>query len=130
VNICPVFGCLSIFCSHLVIEHVRFAVVIETGSNLEALYEAEGLRDSLGDIDFKIQNEHKQRQDLAGCLATPAPVSKLMAQQAKEQNPYFSSETETLDIEVAYIHYLRLLAVALEPKVAPDVESQIGHLVR
>lgn len=107
---------------------VRPSVLLRTASSLEEIYETENLATRLGSLKVQMAEDANGRQDMKGGLVLPAPLTELLAKAPT--NPHFECEIETVALETAYIHYMRLVGIALKEQFGPAVESHIGHLVR
>ena len=99
----------------------------EIGAKLNKLYESTGLREILGTFVPKMLEGTNNRQDCPGGLVVPAFFRD--ADKKEEVNPLWRFEPLTIGHEIAYIHFLRLIATGITERFRDAVETVLDDLL-
>ena len=95
------------------------------GDRLDRLYHDLGLAEVLGQFEPGMLEDTNNRQDCPGGLVVPSFFRN--ADKQEEKNPLWRFEPLTIGNEIAYIHFLRLLGVAITDRFRERIEEVLGY---
>lgn len=97
------------------------------GDELDTFYRENDLANILGSFKPKMLQNTNHRQDCPGGL--PSPPYFQNSEQQELKNHLWRFEPVTLGHEIAYIHFLRLVGVAIKDEYCRDMEKLFGDLL-